>query len=124
MGSQTNKPAGGDSKNVSNKSDELRRQSTEQIGLINETSSAVLIGANNEHTLLMPDDSIVIGLAGDGSLKLGDNISIQLHEEGVEVVDPQACLAGLGPEALEKSKIAAAVDFAFALVPPGEGDCA
>jgi len=94
------------------------------LGLVNETPKPALIDFDGESIIVKPGAFTVVRATGSSSLIINSHIKFRFIDDEVLVEDDKAEVAGLEDhgELEPLSEHVPEVDFAFALVSPGEGD--
>ena len=93
---------------------------THQIFIYNETEGEVGVIKN---ITIAPDEFIIANLVDTTVLELDNGVKFKFGETyGLEVVDKEQQVCGLGEEYLERYKISDEIEWAFVIVPKGKGD--
>ncbi len=94
----------------------------EKIFIYNETTKEIGIKENQK---LKPNQFIVIDLKDTDTLFLDNGVKFMFGDEyGLEVEDNKSQVSGLGGKFLDDYSVPKEVEWAFVIVPKGQGDSA
>ena len=93
------------------------------IYLINESESAIEVNGASQSVALSPNERLMFCVRERGMLSIDGHILLATTHDGyVEVTDPRIQVSGIGGEFLKTYSVPESADFAFSILPPGEGD--
>ena len=91
-----------------------------KVFIYNETESKIGIIGNMK---IEPNEFIIANVVDTSVLKLNNGVEFKFGKTyGLEVEDKEQQISGLGGEYLEKYKVPDEAEWAFVIVPRGEGD--
>jgi len=90
------------------------------IFIYNETVNSI---SANEKITIKPNESFVFNIPDTMGIALSNGIQFFFGEtEGLEVIDNNIQVSGLGGEWLDKLNVPKSSDWAFSILNPGDGD--
>lgn len=95
---------------------------TYEVFIYNETSKEIGIIENQK---IQPNQFIVIDLKDTDTLRLDNGVKFMFGEEyGLEVEDKKSQVSGIGGKFLDDYGVPKEIEWAFVIVPEGQGDTA
>lgn len=93
---------------------------TYKVFIYNETSAGIGIGGSLK---IKPNEFLVFNLIDTDTLQLSNGVKFMFGETyGLEVEDENSQVSGLGGHFLDKYNVPDDAQWAFVIVPPGNGD--
>ena len=91
-----------------------------KVFVFNETSNDILV---SERLKIQPNEFKVFNMVDTDTLELNNGVKFMFGETyGLEIEDKKSQVSGLGGEFLEKYRVPDEAEWAFVIVPEGEGD--
>ena len=90
-----------------------------KVFFYNKTSNVVHFTNNLK---IQPNEFQIINLKDVDTLELDNGVTFMFGDYGLEIDDTQSQVSGLGGSFLDKYKVPDDAEWAFVIVPPGEGD--
>lgn len=93
---------------------------TYKIFIYNETESEIGV---LENIKIRPNEFIVVSLVDTATLKIDNGVEFKFGDTyGLEIIDEERQVSGSGGEYLKKYNVPDEAEWAFVIVPKGEGD--